>query len=373
MSDKEQRPAIWKIARWQETSETSESRKYKSLPWISSRVDFNSTGWNEGVCEFGMDWFAIYCCFDILRRVAATSKIRGVLCGEKGEPFTARRILMQAHCFIPGMQDAESLMERCIEWSKKVGWLIPFDPSGESSDDIPTRRENLTATERNGTEQNRTLRNGTERNATPDESPPCRAVVLETSELPNAEQRPTKAAKPPNGNRPAPEPLAERAKRTPILQQLATVPVSPAGNWLGSVFRRDKLKQDDIHSKPAAFWVTWYREQLTAPAPEFANANQSELCFVLAAVYAVRRCSESSLSGTPRIARWIYWIKNRETNEITDADFSKSAAAIERHFADPPAAPAEPPENTEPRQIHRPRGIGLKAERARLRELENAS
>jgi hypothetical protein len=146
---------VYQIARWSEVFETAESRKYKALPWISERTSFDSTGWQQGLDDFGPEeWPRVYGAWMVLVRVAATAKLRGRLAGDRGEPFSAKRIARPSGI-------CPKLIDSTIAWAIKVGWLVEVLP-GDSPGGLPESRENLTATERNGTEHNRTERNGTE-------------------------------------------------------------------------------------------------------------------------------------------------------------------------------------------------------------------
>ena len=310
---------VYEVARWAEVFETAESRKYKTLTWISERTNFDSTGWQAGLDEFGpVEWPRVYGNWMIILRVAATAKVRGRLSGDKSEAWSTFRIARPSGCDPVGINEA-------FLFAVKIGWLIPVDVCPEESPgDLPEQQEIHMATKRNGTRQNETKRNGTE----PDEAAtvPVRAVIQDSA----------------NPNRPDSEPLHVRAARIPLLQQLSEVPVTGSGVvFHGSVFRTDRLKPEHVLEGDTAFWVKWYQDQLTATNPVFRCANRAELCYILAAVYAARKCTESSLQGHKRIARLITWLKTKETSSITDADFTRAASAIAKHFGDDP--PGKPP------------------------------
>jgi hypothetical protein len=329
---------VYAIARWSEVFETADSRKYKSLPWISERTDFDSTGWQQGLDAFGpVEWPRVYGNWMILLRTAARAKVRGQLSGEKGEAWTITRIARPSGVDSDGMKVA-------FDFAVKIGWLIPVDHStGESSDNLRTRPEISATTERNGTEQNETLRNGTERDSA--ESQPCRAGSFENSEAQETQITNHKSQISNAADRPESVSLAARSRSLPLLKDLGNLPLEGTGiPWHGSVFRDDRLKAHHITEAPAAFFIKWYLDQLTATRPIFKNGNRGQLCFVLAALYAVRRCTAASLSGTTRIARWCHWVRTFETNQITNADFARAAKEIASHFDSPPkAAAAERP------------------------------
>lgn len=319
---------VYEIARWAEVFETSESRKCKTLNWISERVDFTSTGWQQGLDDFGpVEWLAVYGAWMVIVRTAATAKCRGRLCGDKGEPWSVGRIARPSGV-------APELIEKAIAWAVKVGWLVAVEYSpGESPDGIPTHREKPVPTGHDRTGQDITERNGTEPAKAPE---PGRAVELDFDETQQAAS-----------DKPAAVKLHQLAKQSPLLQQLEDVPVSGSGKmWHGSIFGHDKLKPAFVSEKPDAFWLEWYRDQLTSGSPELRCGNAAEAVFCLAAVYAVRRVPESSLKKSPRIALWISWMKNRECKAITAADFQRAAEAAAKAFGfDLPAAgrPISPP------------------------------
>lgn len=346
---------VYEVARWAEVFETAESRKYKTLTWISERVDFDSTGWQSGLEEFGpLEWPKVYGNWMILLRVASKAKVRGRLSGDKGEAWTASRIARPSGCNETGIQQA-------FDFAVKIGWLMPAEISpGDCRENLPERREKNTATEPNETEHYITKPDRTGPVTREKTTGPGRAGDLEIQK--NKTSTPCDPTKPEssivNTAQPESEKLHERAKRMPLLQALAERPVKGSGiEWHGSVFGPDKISHEHVLSSPAEFWISWYCNQLTATNPVLRCGNQAELCYVVAAVYAVRKCTESSLKGHKRIARLINWIKNRECSNITADDFKKSAAIIRRHFGDGPPNSGErqgvsPPSSPQDEQAH---------------------
>ena len=314
---------VYEIARWSEVFETSESRKLKSLPWIAERTDFTSTGWQQGLDDFGpAEWLQIYGAWMVIVRTAATAKSRGRLCGDKGEPWTAARIARPSGT-------CPELIARAFSWAIKVGWLVPVEfPSGESAGNLPTCQEKATTTRQDRTRQDRTERNGTEQAAEP-----SRADVLNSSESQSK-------------GRPASVTLAKLAKVSPLLQELERRPVKGSGVLKhGSIFGRDRIRPDHIGTAEPAFWLNWYQDQLSSDSPELRCGNQAEAAFVLAAVFACRRIPEAKLTRSPRVAVWIRWVKERECGSIMPGDFDKAAAIVVSHFGgEPPAWSAKVPE-----------------------------
>lgn len=310
---------VYEVARWAEVFETAESRKLKHLTWIAERCDFDSTGWQAGLEEFGpVEWPRVYGNWMILLRVAAKGKIRGRLSGDKGEAWTAFRIARPSGCDSVGINDA-------FNFAVKIGWLVPVETyPGDSPGNLPDIREKNTPTEHNMTSPNRTKpdRTGPDKIATG----PDRAGDSSISNL-KSQSSDSKA------DRPDAEPLHVRAKRLPLLQILSERPVKGSGiEWHGSVFGQDKLSAEHVQAATESFWIGWYQNQLTATNPVFRCGNHAELAFILAAVYAVRKCTDASLKGHKRIARMINWLKTRETSSITDAQFRRASAAIAKHF-----------------------------------------
>ncbi len=309
---------VYAVSQWASTFETGESRKYKRLTWIAERTDFNSTGWQQGLDEFGPEkWLQVYGCWMVVCRVAATAKVRGRLGGDNGEPFSAARIARPAGV-------SPQLIEECIQWAVKVGWLVPDGTSpGDSPGDLPERREilpdgpeNTRPTEQNGTEQNPTERNGTEH-----DSEPIRAESFES--------RQTAAIV-----RPSRVPFSKFVERSELLQALAKHPVQPSGSeMLGSVFGRDQLRPDMItnisgHEKD---WLTWYQRQLAADSPALTAGNQAEACLVLALVYAARRIPDESVRKC-RLAIVISQIQQRDAASITAGDIKRAARVVSEFF-----------------------------------------
>lgn len=138
---------VYQVARWAEVFETAESRKYKRLNWIAERTDFNSTGWQQGLEHFGSDgWLVVYAAWMVIVRVAATSKTRGQLSGDKGEPYTASRIARPAGVSSERIQTA-------LDFAVSIGWLVPAE---ESPGDFLQQQEKNIATGPDRTEQNKT-------------------------------------------------------------------------------------------------------------------------------------------------------------------------------------------------------------------------
>ncbi|MBL8810026.1 MAG: hypothetical protein JNM43_07620, partial [Planctomycetaceae bacterium] len=250
---------VYCVARWGEVFETAESRKFKRLPWISERTDFNSTGWQQGLDHFGpVKWLQVYGAWMVIVRVAAAAKVRGRLSGDKGEPYSAARIAR------PAGVDPEIVSE-CMAWAVSVGWLVPAEdsPPGDSPGNLPAVSVDHMTTERNGTERNGTT---TERNGTVPGAEPSRADVLKNTNAAAAaqpdraaepkQQRPRSAERASSESRPGRVAFLQLVERSELLQQLEQLPVvSNAPQWLGSVFGRDRLRPDMITTGKPADWL----------------------------------------------------------------------------------------------------------------------
>lgn len=307
---------VYEIARWAEVFETAESRKLKSLAWIAERTDFDSTGWQTGLDEFGpVEWPRVYGNWMILVRVAAKGKVRGRLSGDKGEAWTAARIVRPSGCDAAGVQTA-------IDFAVKIGWLIPIeDISGDLRENLPERREKNTATEHDTTRQNKT-RDDTTR---PEKPVPSRPVDFENQ---NAGIAGAAAVKPPN---PEAVPLLERARKSPLLAWLGEQIIKPGD---GTAFAGRKpfsvidstLKGSSLQPE---WWLQWYTNQLAANG-KLRGANMAEACFVLAAAIAVRESFGKALN---KPAAWVKMVADRNTQFIADEHFSAAAIHCEKFFS----------------------------------------
>lgn len=109
---------IYRVARWNETFETHESRKYKALTWVSLPIDFHSNGYQLMLDEFGDEAPTVYGAWCALLGVAGHSPVRGTLATQKGVGYSPERIARLAH------MPAEPF-RKLIKWasSETVGWL----------------------------------------------------------------------------------------------------------------------------------------------------------------------------------------------------------------------------------------------------------
>lgn len=325
------------VSRWNEVFETSESRRHRSLLWIAIPVSFNSTGLQRMLDEFdGIKAAALYGCWNALLKIAASAPVRGVLAGHKGESYTSGRLAR-----LSGFP--QSLFDELIPWCVSVGWLVTAQPTTGLPD----------LTERNLTGPDLTQRNGTEQS-------PCRAVPeKELSESQEA-QRPESIK------------LVDLAKRLPLLQQLDSIPVEPSGAIvIGSVISPDRIKREEIERADTQFWLSWYRDQLSAKTPMLRAGNAAELCFVVASVLAAKRVKNVD----NKLALWITWLKARECGSISQSDWRTAAERIKKALGMQSAAEPAPTETVSSKVVpatERPR-TSHHEKRRLLREAEAAA
>ncbi len=113
---------VLRIAKWTQTFETAESKRHKTLTWVSLPVKLNSHGYQSLLEHFGDDAAAMYGAWCALLAVAAEAPIRGVLSSSGGIQISTARISRMT-----GMPAA--LFDRLIEWAVRddVRWLERVD------------------------------------------------------------------------------------------------------------------------------------------------------------------------------------------------------------------------------------------------------
>lgn len=356
---------VYSISKFDRVFIKSDSKKaitrseHGRLPWISWPTSFDSAGYHALHDEFQpIEVCALYGAFAALVQIAAGAPVPGILADNRGQPFSIARLVRESR----GMP--AEVFEKLIEWGLRIGWIQASESeSRQCRDDIPTLSGLRDGTERDGTT---TERNGTGRKRIAAE--PSRADVLKSSEA-----QETQIATNDNSNKPAEIPLHIRARSTKILKTLQEIAVKASGvHWTCGVFK--KFNWQDVTEKPMAYWIQWYIDQLSAQSPVFRMANRAEMCFVVAAIYAVRRATEDSLKGRKRIARWIHWMQKKETNDIADADFAKAAAAIATHFGEDtqgePSGGSPPSPPPQPRAEYKPDETVLAARKQKTEELK---
>lgn len=300
---------VLRVCRWSEVFETAKSRGYANLPWISVPTGFNSTGLQCLLDSFDpREAAALYGAWVALLKVAATAPVRGVLAGRNGEQYTSRRIAR-----LSGFMDA-GLFDELIRWALNgneagcFAWLewVALDEAkpDQVPDESPTGPQQDpvgSATERNGTEHDitKTERDGTERDKPP-ATVPGRSVPVEVS-------------------------FSDRIKGSSLLEELAAKPVEkhPAG-FRGGVFA--DLTPADL-ARPPAFWVKWYRRQLSSPSPVLTGANHAELSMVIAMAATMRDLPDSAVKRN-RLAMWIVRIRDQNATDISAPKLQEAVAYL---------------------------------------------
>lgn len=112
---------VWRIAKWTETFETSDSRNYKSLPWVSVPTTLCSNGYQSLVEEFGAEAPAIYGAWNAMVAVASKCPVRGTLATSKGVAYSLERIIREAYMH----PDCLPVFQKLVEWAstEAVGWI----------------------------------------------------------------------------------------------------------------------------------------------------------------------------------------------------------------------------------------------------------
>lgn len=123
---------VYRIVKWEKTFETADSRRHKTLAWVSLPVGFGSNGYHELIATFGDEAPAIYGAWCALLSVAALAPVRGVLASSKG-PFSFARI--SADTRMP-----EVVFRKLFEWASQpeVGWLEKVSNDSEPATDQPS-------------------------------------------------------------------------------------------------------------------------------------------------------------------------------------------------------------------------------------------
>lgn len=128
---------VLSIAKWRKVFETSDSRRHKSLEWVSMPVSLGSNGYQTMLDDFEDDAPAIYGAWCALVAVAASCNVRGVLSNNRGEPMKISHIARKAGFPV-------EIMTKLIEWAQKpdVAWLVPYDGPDEEETTEPKPNKN---------------------------------------------------------------------------------------------------------------------------------------------------------------------------------------------------------------------------------------
>jgi len=114
---------VYQLAKWSETFEKSESRRYKVLTWVSIPNDLGCNGIQTLVENVGDEAAELYGVWCALVAIASKAPRRGVLASSNGKPYTFRRLASLSQ----GLA-SEDQFKRLFEVvaAPEIGWLIPF-------------------------------------------------------------------------------------------------------------------------------------------------------------------------------------------------------------------------------------------------------
>lgn len=127
MSEGTTNNTIWAIAKWTDVFETAESRRHRTLAWVSMPVGFSSSGYQSLLVEFSDDAPSIYGAWCALVGFAAQCPTRGILATSQGRPITWSHVAR-----VTGFPTA--VFERLFEWAShpSVAWLVPVEAPGNT-------------------------------------------------------------------------------------------------------------------------------------------------------------------------------------------------------------------------------------------------
>jgi hypothetical protein len=114
---------VYRVSKWREIYETADSRKHKTLSWVSIPIDRQSSGYQSLIERFGDDAPAIYGAWCALVSVAGQCPERGLLANSRCEGHSVERIARLA--FMP-----VEPFRKVVEWasSEDVKWLEVVTP-----------------------------------------------------------------------------------------------------------------------------------------------------------------------------------------------------------------------------------------------------
>ena len=123
---------VYQIAKWRETFETADSRRHRSLHWVSWPIEPESNGYQSLVDQRPDDAPAIYGAWAALITIAARCPKRGVLATSRGEPLTPERCARMAY------MPAEPF-RKLFDWasSESVRWLEVAPEDDEPTEGQP--------------------------------------------------------------------------------------------------------------------------------------------------------------------------------------------------------------------------------------------
>jgi hypothetical protein len=297
---------VYAINKFDQKFVKSDSRKMKTPLWISLPTSFDSTGYHALHDEFdGATACMLYGAWCILLKIAAVAPIRGQLGGQKGEPYSFKRLERDSRG-VPA-----EVFEKLFEWAIRVGWLVPADtiqtvPQTEKTDENETLPEaprqrpgNLPEVSRKSpgdfqfcptTGQDRTGQDTTQQDRTGQDNQkrPARPGPKSGSD-PNAETQTLSSV------------VADLILDNPDLQELTRSRVAPDPSepqeMATSVFT--PLKASDVISKPPMWWAAvWYKRQLASPDPVLKGSNAAEAAVVVALAMSLAKVPDAQVKSS---------------------------------------------------------------------------
>ncbi len=113
---------VYRIAKWDEVFERSDTRKVQRMNWVALPINFSSHGYQCLLDEFGDESPSIYGAWCALVLIAASCTVRGTLCNSRGRPLPLTH-LVRLSGFPP------DVFRKLMEWASRndVQWLEVVD------------------------------------------------------------------------------------------------------------------------------------------------------------------------------------------------------------------------------------------------------
>lgn len=123
---------VYRIAKWNETFETADSRRHKKLAWVSLPINLQSNGYQSLIDQHPDDAPALYGAWCALVAIAAQCPERGVLATSRGEPITPERCARMTYMPVEPFC-------KLFEWASSPGvrWLEALPTKNRSIDGQP--------------------------------------------------------------------------------------------------------------------------------------------------------------------------------------------------------------------------------------------
>lgn len=153
---------IYRIAKWQETFEKSDSKRYRSLTWVSLPVGFTSNGYHALIDEFEGEAPAIYGAWCALLSIAAQAPTRGTLASSKQVGYSLDRIAAETRM-------PKSVFEKLFAWALRedVCWLeVIATPDRKPVDTLQSPERHPSVTQQTPELPNQTKQDLTRHNQT---------------------------------------------------------------------------------------------------------------------------------------------------------------------------------------------------------------